>query len=861
MARESQQGCTDLPQNRLYPDNIYQDPCHGVFTWQSDNDVSLGTAEDSTLAELTTGTLSFLEKPSGYSVGFAAGLPPESYADATPDVSLSDFFKRPAKIFQYTWNESDAVGATQTFSPWQLFFNTSAISNKLLNYAWLKCDLKLKVMVNASPFYYGTTLMTYQPLPQFHAGGITNDAGTRYIIPQSQRPHVWIYPQNNEGGEITLPFIWPKNWLSTVSNQDFLDMGTVNFINLIQLASANGAVGTGVTVSVYAWAENVVVSGPTTGLLLQSDEYGKTPISSMASAVAATMKSLSKVPIIGKYATATQLGAQAVAAVASSLGFSNTPVISNVVPFKPTMMPPLASTEIGYPVEKLTVDPKNELSVDPSIVGLPSNDELSIQNLISKESYLTNFPWSTSASADALLFSTAITPIMFDMDALTNAKLYMTPMGWVGQMFQFWRGDVIIRLRFICTQYHRGRVRVTYDPSGSSAQNVLNTVATQTTCFNEVIDLTKDTNIEIRVPYNQALAWCQTFVPTSASQIPFTVGSGTIFNHVPGVTNGTLAVRCVTSLTAPVASSTIACIVSVRAAENLEFASPSDIQARYSYFQTQSDQYEETEAQQIIAGHAGARAAPGRFLVNHGEQVVSLRQLLRRYNFYRGSLLTPNLSSTQIKVLTELFYRFPLSPGYDPTGINTAVGLISALPAPFNYVTNTYLTWLSAAFLGTRGSINYTLNVDALNPIKTMNIARQTITKLPAFVSAVSTLTVGSNSANASFLVYTAGLTFSGAGTALNNQLTNSTLSVQLPMYSAYKFNTTTPSNASATVSQDDTSTQNFRFTLISDKNVSAATGQASAINWYVAAGTDFGLHFFLNVPTIFIYATLPTPV
>jgi len=450
---------------------------------------------------------------------------------------------------------------------------------------------------------------------------------------------------------------------------------------------------------------------------------------------------------------------------------------------------------------------------------------------------------------------------MFDMDGLANAKLYMTPMGWVGQMFQYWRGDIIIRLRFICTQYHRGRVRITYDPSGTSAQNVLNTVATQTTCFNEVVDLTKDTNVEIRVPYNQALAWCQTFVPTTASQIPFTVGSSTLFPHVPGVSNGTLAVRCVTSLTAPIASSTISCIVSVRAADNLEFAAPSDIQSKYSYFQTQSDEYEETECQTIVAGHAGAREAPGRFLVNHGEQVVSLRQLLRRYNYYRGSVLSPSLSSTQIKVLTELFYRYPLTSGYDPTGINTATGLISVLPVPYNFVTNTYLTWLGAAFLGTRGSINYTLNADGVNPIKTMVITRQTITKLPAYSSGINTLNVGTNSVNANFLAFTTGLTFSGAGTSLNNQLTNSTLSVQLPMYSAYKFNTTTPSNASATISQDDTSSQAFRFIMVSDKNPSAATGQGTTLSWYVAAGTDFGLHFFLNVPTIFVYSALPTPV
>lgn len=825
------------------------------FSYQSD-EVAMGTSETAPISEEKAATMAFLEKPGGYSAGFSADLPAASYADATPDVSLDSFLSRPVRIYTYTWNEADVVGSQLTINPWALFFNNANIKNKLVNYAWLKCDLKIKVLVNASPFYFGTTLMSYCPLPAFHTTSIVNDASTRFLVPHSQRPHVWIYPQNNEGGEMTLPFIWPKNWISTLINQDLIDLGSLTFTNAVALDSANGAAGTGVTVSLYAWAENVVLSGPTCGLLQQADEYGKGPISSVASAVATAARALTGIPVIKPFATATQMGAIAIGSVASSLGYCNTPVIEESRPVKPCPLPVLASTEQGYPVEKLTIDPKNELSIDPKIVGMPSEDELMIASLAQRESFIVSFPWASTVAADGLLFSTAVSPVMFAMDALASPKVYMTPLCWLTQMFQFWRGDIIFRFRFIASQYHRGRIRITYDPSGSAAQNVLNTVDTQTTCFNEIIDLTKDTNVEVRVPYNQALAWCQTFVPTSTTQIPYTVGSGTAFNHVPAITNGTLAVRCVTALTAPVAASTITCLVSVRGADNFEVAGPKEVYNRYSQFVTQSDEYDLTTSTQVLAGHAHGGSDPNRFLVNMGENVVTLRQLARRYMLVR----VKNTIGTQPdSIFLDTFARMPPNYGFDTAGVDVANGLlVPGSNFAFNYVTNTYLNWIAMCFLGYRGSVNWTVNTSGAIPTKHLSVSRfggaGTVANALGGSNATSSGIIGN------FYLNTAALgNASGNGMSLTNQLTTACINTANPMYSAYKMNTTSPGNPTAPLGVDDTINQLLRLHLCWDATV---TGNATQrIFYYAAAGTDWSVHFFLNVPTLWRYSGQPPPV
>nr|ULG00061.1 MAG: hypothetical protein 2 [Locarnavirus sp.] len=827
------------------------------FWFQSANEVE-GTTEATNIVEKQAETMTFLESSSNYSTGSAASHPASAIADATLDVSLTNFLSRPVKIYSYTWNESDAIGTATSIYPWHLFFNNTTIKQKLDNYAWLRCDLKVKVMVNASPFYYGATLVSYLPLPFFKTSTIVNDASTRYFIPLSQRPHLWIYPQNNEGGEMTLPFFLFKDYIATVQDSDFTHMGSMTFTNITALESANGAVGTGVTVTVYAWAENVVVSGPSAGLMLQAkDEYGAGPISTVASAIANAAKALSRIPIIKPYATATQIGAEGVAMIASKLGYCNTPVISDSILVRHNPIPVLSSTEQGYPVDKLTVDPKNELSVDPRIVGLPPIDELNIQHLIGRESYLCTSTWLSSSASDTLLFQTAVAPCMFDMDALTQAKLYQTPLCFVSNLFKYWRGDIIFRFRFICTQYHRGRVRIVFDPNANADQNITNTVLTQPMCFNEVIDLTKDTNVEVRVPYNQAFAWLQTLQPVSSDQIPWTVSSTPEFAHEEGRSNGTLVMRVVTALTGPIASTSIPVIISVRGAENLEFAGPRDLPQRYSQFAPQSkDEYEVSVSQKIIAGNSPSGDVPEKYLINFGEKVFSLRQILRRYHLTSVRMYA-SIATNVWQIGYHNHTALPLQPGFDPEGQYSAKGLTATgTDFPYNYVTQNPLTYVTSAFIGYRGSTFYVVtcnNNGSGSTASNMRVVRDTDSLAPEYGTLT---TVGTNlNTTAKFFTYDNSAYESSAGQAMVQSNITNGINYSCPMYSRYKFlslDKTSPTNPDWSVDDREV----FRFTT----TIPASSSIKTIVYEHVGIGTDFNCHFFINVPTFYVYSDLPVP-
>jgi len=839
----------------LIPPRVDGAPGPRLYAQAGDEEVngSVGTTE---VTHETT--ITFLDETSGGSSGIATLADDRALCGETRVADLATFLGRPVKILTYTWNESDSVGTLNYVFPWSAFFTNANIQYKLNNFSFIRCNLKVKIMINASPFYYGALMASYLPLQTDRPDTSNIGGSTKGFIGNSQRPHAWLYPQNCEGTEMTLPFFYNRNWLNAQSNTDLTNMGVLDFINYTTLQSANGASGTGCTVTVYAWAENVHLAGPSAGLAAQAgDEYGQQCISSTASALAAVAGSLGKIPVIGPYATATEQGAKAISSIANRLGYCNPPVLDNVAPLKPTAVPPLASTEISYPVEKLTIDPKNELTIDPGVVGLPSTDELSIPHFVQRESYLTQTTWHSSDTSETILFSSAVLPAMFDRVVNTSYNaVYGTPISHISQMFRYWRGGIIFRFRFIASKYHKGRVRITYDPTGQGSNNIIALTATQPTCFTQVVDLGADTDVEVKIPYIQALGWLRTlFYSTTDPTGIWSTSSAPSFANNPGFSNGTIVMRVVTALTAPVASSNIQVLVSVRGAPDLEFAAPISMDPYTSNIAPQAGSIKlEAQAgeQVVIAGEE--YVTPGsRFLANHGEAIVSLRQLFRRYNLNWIYRLANDTTLDSVVQMTMT--RYPWFAGYEAGGLFSATSTIATGQKPYQFATNIPLTWIGNCFIASRGAVNWVFNYDSAIPMKQVRYYRTSSTIAGYASTNILISTTESKFASTFLNVSEAGC----GGSALTNQLTNGCLTVSHPMYNNFLFEYVTPTNwnnATTLPSPASSSSDGARYNLgileVIDPNYNA---NPSRIYAHVAAGTDFSLLFFINVPVVYTYA------
>lgn len=757
------------------------------------------------------------------------------------NADLNEYLSRPVRI----WNIDVTAGSILNFTknPWHAFFNHDSIRRKIDNYAWIRCDLHIKVVVNASPFYYGAFLMSYKPLKgELDSAPVNITLGDRNV-PYSQLPHVYIYPQNSQGGELICPFVSSTEWLDLGDSLRLNNFGTLNFSTLAPLAYANSGSASDIDVTFYAWAENVQLSGLTVDLAVQSKdgEYKRDGvISKPASAIARASGMLSDLPFIGPFATATSIGADAVSSIANLFGYTKVPCVTDTVPTKNLPFRAMAVSDISDPTEKLSLDSKNELTINNQCIGDPVIDNLMISDFVQRGSYLTSFTWSAASSIDTLLWNSYVNPYMSSVTADTQQTIINpTPMWVVSNMFEYWRGDMIFDFKLICSQYHRGRLRFSWDPKG----DIANTADATSEVYNHIVDICDDTNVSIRVPYCQRVAYCK--VPELPTSNMF--GTSPLASDHSDTVNGILTVRVLTEQTSPVSSADITVLVSVRGAENMEFAAPKEIDQQIGFFTVQSKDLNDVD--EVCFG-GPSKVDENVNLVYMGEKVTSLRELMQRSNFHRMDVVSEG--NLTVSIYTQHINRRPIYPGFDPNGIDTATGLVSAASEPYNFVRGTPYHLLTSCFLGERGSISWHVNMDSFQG-QTMRITRSSEIKtaakyLPVLTGSISTTDVTAR----------VGVTniSSEPGALLVNTKTNTGVSVCAPMYNQRTFLDTKPSLRTLGLSNySSTDTLSLVYNSLEWKE--RGTDFYPIERWF-NCGPDHSLVYFLNVPTLYRYNTIP---
>jgi len=436
--------------------------------------------------------------------------------------------------------------------------------------------------------------MSYRPLaggttsigvtPAFSGGNCDFAANTdQSLMVKTQYPHVFFKPQKSEGCEMELPFIYPSPWLNLKdSNLDSLKvMGNIYLEQFQPLYNSSGtAIASPINISIYVWASDVKLSGAS--LCLQAatnDEYSDRPVSTISSSVAAAAGALSTIPIIGPYMRATSMVATAISKVAHWFGFTNPPVIEPVraIINKPCIN--IASPEIPTQIEKISMDPKNELSIDPALVGCQSEDQMHFKSIQDRNVYFNKCTWLPSDTYDTALFSALVSPVNYFNTLGTSASTItryittqMTPGAMIAQNFEYWRGDIKYTFKIAASAFHRGRVRILYDPNGPSAVSPYSVPRVHQAIW----DISESDTFEFVVPFMAPTAWleCDTLPCTgSSTQTTSTARSAApVMAYSSKFNNGYIQLSVLNELTSA-AGGTVTISAFINTA-NVEFASP-----------------------------------------------------------------------------------------------------------------------------------------------------------------------------------------------------------------------------------------------------------------------------------------------
>lgn len=754
--------------------------------------------------------------------------------DRQDALNLKTFLSRPTLINSRTWGASTL---NLYLYPWWSFVTNTYIENKLKNYNLLRANLHLRFEIVGSPFVYGAALVSYEPMYSYLSDATSNGA---FLSHTSQRPSLWICPQESAGGEMILPFFWKSNYVNMLDEETMKDLGRLNYYSWVNLDTANDVSIPNLTIQTYAWLEDVVLEGPTSQLILQagSDEYSKGPIQRIASAVATVANAVAVIPQIAPFAMATSIGARAMGSIAALFGWSKVAVIENGAPVVATPYHGLSSSEISVPIQKLSLDPKTEVTVDPRVVNLTGQDELNINYLTSKKSTFESISWSTEA-VGTKIYSIPVHPMLNFVSVDGSITKYShTPMGYFGQLFQKWRGDIIFTIKIVASQYHRGKLRIAFDPYGLiGADDYSNVIQTQ------IVDISNTTEIEFTCPYMQDSTWCSMPDAYSATR-DFTTGVDVAYEE--GFNNGVFAVHVISLLSSPQTVPICHLLFSARGGPNLEFAEPDTLPQDVTHLEIQS-------GTEITAG----KTHPQEYLVNYGENIVSLRQLLSRatysQRYYPIADYDFDFVGTSRAYTTTSLKPCPFGADEDGLLYSQSV-LVPETNVRFTFSAMHPINWVAACFAANRGSTQILLELDDIDNFTTaFYLERGDFIRLAneGYLEGVrnGSLTYGSDDQQSATYIHKKYSVPGHTGMARARASTGNTLHVEAESRSRHLFTSNRQEDWLLGDSKDNSDLDFLKVYV--DLKSSKGMGLLH-IDKFVNIGPDFNLHFFVNTPILY---------
>jgi hypothetical protein len=628
------------------------------------------------------------------------------------DASLGDFLSRPIVIHEQDWSTTTMFYAD--FDPWERFITNKRVANRLSNFYMMQGRLHLKFVVNGNGFHFGRAIAAYLPMAAYDQATGVSVFSDGPPVQLSQCPKVFLNPTTNGGGELVLPFFHYKDYANLI-NGEVSDLGRIYMRALNILRHANGATDTA-SVKVFAWMTEVAMSGLTShnlaGLTAQAgDEVdeanAKGVVSGPASAVASVAGSLASVPLIAPYARATQALATGVASVAKTLGYSRPAVTKAPDPMKPKFVGSLALTNTPDLSDKLTMDDKQELSIDPGLVGIGREDTMSISNIACRESYLTRFGWEVGEATDTLLFNIRVNPTVHFEEP--EGPKWLPAVSAASTPFRYWTGTMKYRFQVVASNYHKGRLKIVYDP------NHLTDTPEYNVNYVKIIDLAESSDFTIEVPMSQPYTWMLTR-PTGLTSSSEYYSTSRYTESEELFDNGVLGVYVLNPLTIPnsLPDNDVPINVYVSAGNDFEVAVPSDHYMGFNFVPQSGGETDKTSLDQLDAPVIQDKTEPmtsfdgSNDKIAHvfmGERVSSFRQLIKRFTLHEriGWLGSAN------DVLSIRRCAFPYHRGPMPGAVHvTSEGgwnLVNMLP----------IHWVTAMHSGYRGSVRYKFLPHGLN--------------------------------------------------------------------------------------------------------------------------------------------------
>lgn len=735
---------------------------------------------------------------------------------AIPRVSVQDnvkcFLARPTFVGSFVFDPTNAPNDTIYSSdiPQANFYgaSTDIFLSKLEGFAGMRATAVFKFVLAVERFAQGRLLIHYIPGEY----DVDHEKQHTYNLQmKTQQPRIEVNINRDTMVEIKVPYVSPSTHYNLQTREGI--WGRI----FCSVYSPLVGLSSGINVNVFVSFEDVDLVIPTFGSpqggSLENEKKTSLAVNLRRAKKIAT--DASKIPLLSSIATPTSWFLAAAENCASALGWTaayNSDGLQRIAdymnPYHLTCDGQRNSLPMGMSCD-------NEVDVLPGFAG-NNLDEMAIKFFATRPAYITNFTIGTSDIVGGLAFNQLVTPANFrtvianhGTGALAGAVYSSTPVGYLMNIMRYWRGSLVYSFKFVKTEFHTGKIEISYQPYRLSPVTYANTVY----CPRHIVDIKDTDEFHVTIPYMQLTPWTDGAVIT-----------------------GELCVNIVSPLNCPTSvSSTISVIVEVAAGDDFAVACPKNVTTMPMTFDVtpQSGLFsDDCRIKRFVIGDTEQKPLnldAERYCV--GEAIRSVKQLASRFTRTIGIATAAgvgvNYSVVEIKPMTI--------GGSKWDGTNMI----------HNPLSGTFYDAFACCYALSRGSVYIEVRGSGVGPESAaLFVDDRGLTHPPASTS-----------------TFTAGVSATKSNTVnfplTSNTSIKGTTTFHVPTWSTALSRYNLPDNTNGT-RLPDAFEPNMILSLYSPV---AALGNTNRLKIYKSAGDDCQFGFFIGVPLMFLFGTFQVPV
>jgi len=490
--------------------------------------------------------------------------------------------------------------------------------------------LKVSFALAGSPYHIGAAVVDWNPCDRGSATSIANGASPYVGV---QRRHVILTPDNSYM-ELAIPH-YSDTPYEIGSAAAGANKGNLSFRPLLALLRCDGTAPGGITVTVRAWTEDMVLCEPSfiqTMKSMKGDSYETTAtqdVNTAANGAAAFTRLAGRV-------------GQRLETMAAKLGLT-VKSDNNAMAMVPKSTTQFATVDGKRPVDTLTAYETNYIT--PMEDGSGLGDQITIGSLTSRRGMLIALSnYDTTSTVGDVLFNLPVTPML-----AAGAGPYLpTPLAMASALFMKWAGSLAFTITVYSSPLQQGAILIAHEPCSTAPTSANNTQAAATVkaCVLDLATSKKKTVLVSSVGgTNELLNVKPTFNGITAPANCFIAYSGTA---VAGTSAGYLTISVNKPLIAPGASKVFITIEVAAGPDFQLFDYNTEHIDRYTMsmlsIESPSVDHDETQCDLRYKVYSNVRK------VHAGEEIVSFRAMLNRPHVVQFAPMTQKLAGATLAV-------------------------------------------------------------------------------------------------------------------------------------------------------------------------------------------------------------------